>query len=88
MDRRRQKELITTHRVRYSQRALDSFVGWTHQEIVEELGAPTKEVSDGVCQRVQADNTDSISVTSVGGTIVIDSAEVLLLLPRLILSLL
>lgn len=100
----------TTHRVRYSQKDLDSFVGWSHQELVEELGAPTEQVSDGgngyllvyegnkvlfdysskyasksgtlpkaqfymdedgICQRVRVDNTDSIRITSVGGTIVL-----------------
>ena len=98
----------TTHRVSYSQTTLDSFVGWSHQELVEELGAPTEQVpdggdgylliyegnkelfdysskyasksgtlpkaqfymdADGICQRVRADNTDSIRITSVGGTI-------------------
>jgi hypothetical protein len=98
----------TTHRVRYSQKTLDGFVGKTHQELVEKLGAPTEQVSDGgegyilvfegskelfkysstyatksgtlpkaqffmnedgVCQRVRADKTDSLRVTSVGGTI-------------------
>ena len=100
----------TTHRVRYSQKTLDSFVGCSHQELVAELGAPSEEVSDGgdgyilvfegnkdlfdysskyasksgtlpkaqfymdadgICQRVRADNTDSVTVTSVGGTIVL-----------------
>lgn len=99
-----------THKVRYNQQSLDSFVGYTHQEIVDELGAPTDDVSDGrdgyllvyegnkelfkytskyasksgtlpkatfymdsngVCQRVRADNTDSLKITSVGGTIVL-----------------
>lgn len=97
-----------THRVRYSQRALDSFVGCSHQELVDDLGAPTEQVTDGgdgyilvyegsrdlfdyssryasksgtlpkaqfymdadgICRRVCADNTDSVRVTSVGGTI-------------------
>ena len=108
----------TTHRVSYSQKDLDSFVGWSHQELVEELGAPTEQVpdggngyllvyegskelfdysskyasksgtlpkaqfymdEDGICQRVRADNTDSIKVTSVGGTIVLVLLILLLL---------
>ena len=100
----------TTHRVSYSQKTLDSFIGQTHQELVEQLGAPTEQVSDGgngyilvfegskdlfhysskyasksgtlpkaqfymnedgICQRVRADNTDSIRIVSVGGTIIL-----------------
>lgn len=97
-----------THKVQYNQQLLDSFVGYTHQEIVDALGAPTEDVSDGgdgyllvyegnkdlfyysskyasksgtlpkatfymdsdgVCQRVRSDNTDSLKITSVGGTV-------------------
>ena len=107
-----------THRVRYSQRVLDSYVGCSHQELVDELGAPTEEVTDGgdgyilvfegsrdlfdyssqyasksgtlpkaqfymdadgICRSVRADNTDSVSVTSVGGTILVVLLLLLLL---------
>ena len=37
----------TTYRVSYSQQLLNSFVGKTHQELVQELGAPISDVSDG-----------------------------------------
>lgn len=98
----------TTQKVTYSREQLDHYVGYTHQQIVEELGAPTNRVEDGgdgyilvydgsrdifdysdkyanksatlpkaqfymnsrdICTRVRADNTDSIKVISVGGTI-------------------
>lgn len=98
----------TTHRVSYSQSAIDGYVGCTHEELVQRLGAPTETVSDGndgyilvyvgnkdlfrydskyaskagtlpkaqfymdknnVCQKVRVDDTDSIKVTNVGGTI-------------------
>lgn len=107
-----------THRVRYSQRTLDRYVGCSHQELVDELGAPTEQVTDGgdgyilvyegsrdlfdyssqyasksgtlpkaqfymdadgICRRVRADNTDSVSVTSVGGTILVVLLLLLLL---------
>ena len=100
----------STERVSYSQSTLDSFVGQTHEELVQRLGAPTESVpdggegyilvyegnkdifrysskyasksgtlpkaqlymsKDGVCQRVRVDNTDSVKVTRVGGTIVL-----------------
>ena len=100
----------STERVSYSQSTLDSFVGQTHEELVQRLGAPTESVpdggegyilvyegnkdifrysskyasksgtlpkaqlymsKDGVCQRVRVDNTDSVKVTKVGGTIVL-----------------
>ena len=99
-----------THKVKYTQSELDSFVGLSHQKLVEKLGAPSEQVSDGgngyilvyegskdifdysskyasksgtlpkaqfymdsdgICQKVRADNTDSIKVTSVGGTIIL-----------------
>ena len=98
----------TTQKVYYSQNVLDTYLGITHQELVEDLGAPTEQVSDGsdgyilvyegnrrlfsysskyanksatlpkaefymnadgIVQKVRADNTNSIKVTSVGGTI-------------------
>lgn len=37
----------TTQKVYYNPTVIDSYVGATHQEIVEILGAPTREVSDG-----------------------------------------
>ena len=37
----------TTYRVRYSQENLDSYIGKTHQELVETFGAPSTQVSDG-----------------------------------------
>ena len=37
----------TTYKVRYSQENLDSFIGKTHQELVETFGAPSSQVSDG-----------------------------------------
>ena len=98
----------STHRVSYSKSAIDGYVGLTHEELVQRLGAPTENVSDGgdgyilvyvgnkdlfrydskyaskagtlptaqfymdnnnICQKVRVDNTDSIKVTNVGGTI-------------------
>lgn len=101
----------TTHRVTYSPEYINSFEGKSHQTLIEQLGAPTKEFSDGadgyilvyegnkelfkysseygnkksgslpnaqfymnsdgICQRVRVDNTDSVKVVSVGGTIVL-----------------
>ena len=37
----------TTHKVGYSLDKINSYVGYTHQELVMELGAPTEQVSDG-----------------------------------------
>ena len=37
----------STERVSYSQSTLDSFVGQTHEELVQRLGAPTESVPDG-----------------------------------------
>ena len=37
----------TTYKVRYSQENLDSYIGKTHQELVETFGAPSSQVSDG-----------------------------------------
>lgn len=37
----------STERVSYSQSTLDSFVGQTHEELVQKLGAPTESVPDG-----------------------------------------
>ena len=37
----------TTYRVGYSKEYLDSYVGLTHQQIVQQLGAPMADVSDG-----------------------------------------
>lgn len=37
----------TTYRVSYSQKNLDTYVGLTHQELVQQLGAPISNVSDG-----------------------------------------
>ncbi len=37
----------TTYKVRYSQENLDSFIGKSHQELVETFGAPSSQVSDG-----------------------------------------
>lgn len=108
----------STERVSYSQNTLNSFVGQTHEELVQKLGAPTEKVSDGgegyilvfegnkdifsysskyasksgtlpkaqlymskdgVCQRVRVDNTDSVKVTKVGGTIALVLILVLVL---------
>ena len=108
----------STERVSYSQNTLNSFVGQTHEELVQKLGAPTENVSDGgegyilvyegnkdifrysskyasksgtlpkaqlymskdgVCQRVRVDNTDSVKVTKVGGTIALVLILVLVL---------
>lgn len=107
-----------THRVRYSQDKLDSYVGLTHQELVRRLGAPISDVSDGgdgyilvfegnreifeysnryaaksstlpkaqfymnadgICYKARASNTDSVRVTSVGGTILVVLLILLLL---------
>lgn len=109
----------STERVSYSQNTLNSFVGQTHEELVQKLGAPTESVSDGgegyilvyegnkdifrysskyasksgtlpkaqlymskdgVCERVRVDNTDSVKVTKVGGTIVLVFILALILL--------
>lgn len=100
----------TTYNVTYSQQLLNSYVGLTHQQIVQQLGAPVADVSDGgdgyilvfegnkelfqysdrysaksstlpkaqfymnadgVCYQVKAANTNSVRVTSVGGTILL-----------------
>ena len=37
----------TTHSVGYSHDKLNSYLGYTHQNLVWELGAPTDQVSDG-----------------------------------------
>ena len=37
----------TTYKVRYSQDNLDSYIGKTHQELVETFGAPSSQASDG-----------------------------------------
>jgi hypothetical protein len=37
----------TTYKVRYSQENLDSYIGKTHQELVETFGAPSSQASDG-----------------------------------------
>lgn len=37
----------TTRQVTYSQETLDSYIGLTHQQLVQRLGAPTSEFSDG-----------------------------------------
>lgn len=107
-----------THKVRYSQEELNSYVGLTHQELVRRLGAPISDVSDGgdgyilvfegnreifeysnryaaksstlpkaqfymnadgVCYKARASNTDSVRVTSVGGTILVVLLILLLL---------
>ena len=98
----------STYRVTYSQKTLDGYVGYSHEELVQKFGAPTENVSDGgdgyilvyegnkdifkyssqyasksgtlpkaqfymdnnnICQKIRVDNTDSIKVTNVGGTI-------------------
>ena len=108
----------TTYSVTYSQQKLNSYVGKTHQELVQELGAPISDVSDGgngyilifegnrelfnysdryvaksstlpkaqffmdsngVCYKVKTANTDSVKVTSVGGTIALVILILLLL---------
>lgn len=37
----------TTYRVKYSQNKLNTYVGLSHQELVQRLGAPISEISDG-----------------------------------------
>lgn len=37
----------TTYRVKYSQNNLDTYVGLSHRELVQRLGAPILEISDG-----------------------------------------
>lgn len=37
----------TTRQVQYSQGTLDSYIGMTHQQLVQRLGAPISDVSDG-----------------------------------------
>ena len=37
----------TTYRVKYSQSNLDTYVGLSHRELVQRLGAPISEISDG-----------------------------------------
>ena len=96
--------------VSYSQDMLDSFLGYSHHELIDKSGAPTEQTSDGgngyilvyegskdifdysskyasksgtlpqaqfymdsngICKKVRAYNTDSIKITSIGGTIVL-----------------